>query len=342
MSNDPNSNRKTLALSDENGYFQTKPLDPAVSIVTAVQGDYAPTSLPVTLNSGETTQVTFELRQGGTVQGKVTVAGQPASAEVHVTRRADGHWLAIANTDSSGLYSMQRVSEGEVRVSANVREEGRYAQQEAIVAEDEVTVVDFDFAGGNATVEGYATVNGQPFVSAHINASSTNISGDSESFNCGVDENGYYRLPGISAGTVILHVTWRDPDGKQQGRSAQVELFDNQVTRHDFELAVGAAIVGSVSWEDDSQVVVALLRGEMEITVVDKDFWSLNKDIFTASGEVQTDGTFRIGGLEEGDYTIFAFAVNDKTSPDMSNARVTSQFVRIAGEGEVSVNLTLP
>lgn len=345
MSNDPNANLETVAQSDENGYFQTKPLDdPSVSIVTAVHGDYAPSSSPVTLSSGKTTQVIFELSQGGTVQGKVTVAGQPASAKVQVNRLGDGRRLAIANTDSSGLYVIERVSEGEVRVSANVREEvsDRFAHQEAIVAKDEVTVVDFDFAGGNAAIEGYVTIDGQPIARAHVNASAISTSGVTESFNCDVDDNGFYQLQGMSAGNAILHLIWQDTEGNQQGRSARVDLFDGQVTQHDFEIAVGTAIVGSVSWEDDSRVGVALLRGEMDINAVDEDFWSVNEDSFAAFSMVRPDGTFHVGGLETGNYTIVAFAMAEETSSDLSASRVASQFVRISGEGEVPVSLTLP
>ncbi len=338
--------REMVATSDGNGNFAITSLAPDVSMVSAVHGDYAPGSAPVTVTPGGMAQVTIKLGGGGTIEGRVTIAGQPAANQsVHVQRSGEGGRPASAQTDGNGLYSIKGVAEGEVIVMANVRQgnSSRNSHQQAIVAEDQVTIVDFDFPGGNATVEGYVMMNGQPVTQGHVSASVTGASGTVESFNGQVDGNGFYRLEGMVAGDVTLRVSYQAGENDWQTRMAQVNALDGRVTRHDFEVTAGATITGTIAGGNpDGRIFVVIIQGNMQITTIDQSFWMANQHLIAGNAMVQPDGTFRAGGVEPGDYTIVAIGMTGEPSPDMSNARVASQFIRISGEGEVPVNLTLP
>jgi uncharacterized GH25 family protein len=335
--------RETVATSDAGGRFEIASLGPDVSVVSAAHSDYAPGSAPVSVAPGGTAQVTIKLGGGGTIEGRVTIAGKPAVGQsVHIQRQDGGGRPSSAQTDNNGMYSIKGIAEGEVMVMANVRqgESSRNAHQQAIVAEDQVTIVDFDFAGGNATVEGYVTIDGQPVTQGHVSAA---VTGSVESFNGQVDGNGYYRLEGMLAGSVTLRVSYQASENDWQTRAAQINALDGRVTRHDFEVTAGATITGAVSGGNaDGRVFVVIVRGNMQITTIDQGFWQANQHLIAGNAMVQPDGTFRAGGMEAGDYTVLAVGMPSEPSPDMTNARIATQFVRVAGEGEVAVNLTLP
>jgi hypothetical protein len=248
-----------------------------------------------------------------------------------------------AQTDSDGMYSIKGVPEGQVIVSASAQQgqSSRNATQQAVVAENQVTIVDFDFAGGNASVEGYVTMDGQPLQQGHVMASIAAASGSNEMFNSQIDGNGFFRLEGLMAGTVTLRVNYQASENEWQTRTAQVSVADGRTARHDIEINAGATISGRVSGALQGQTSAAIIRGKMEIATLDPNFWMANQHLVVGGAMVQPDGTFRAGGIEPGDYTVVVVGFTGEPSPDMSNARIATEHITVSGDGEVAVNLTM-
>jgi len=338
--------RETVGTSDANGKFTITSVGPETTAVSAVHGDYAPGSAQVSIKPGGTAQVTIRLGGGGTVEGRVTVAGQPAANQhVWIQRMAPSGQPLTGQTDGNGMYSIKGVPEGDAMVTANIQQDGsnRSAVQQAVIAEDRVTVVNFDFGGGNSSVEGYITMDGQPLAQGHVQASVTGATGTTENFGSQVDGNGYYRLDGLTAGAVALRISYQATENNWQMRTVQVSALDGRVARHDIEVTAGATIAGTVSGAiQQGQMFVGVIQGKMEITTLDPNFWMANQQLVVGNAMVQPDGTFRVSGIDPGDYTVLVVGFAGDPSPDMSNARFATEYISVSGDGEVTVNLTLP
>ncbi len=342
----PPNDVESAAVSDEDGRFQIASVAPDVSKVSAVHSDYVSGVAPISVTFGETTQVTIELSRGGTVEGHVTVAGKPVAGQTVSVDSLEGVYRsASAQTDGNGKYSIERVPEGTVRVFALIRQKdsSHSARRQAIVAKGEVTTVDFALAGGTATVEGFVTKDGKPVTGATIGVSVAGPSGIVEGFGGQADKRGHYRLEGVVVGDAVLRASYQTPDKGIRFRSALVDVSDGQVTRHDVEFTGGAAIAGTVSWENAAyQPNVAVFRGDLQIDSVDHDFWWDNEQVYIGGGVVQPDGTFHMDEIEPGEYTVLAFAGVSGTPQNVPNTRIATEHVQVADGGEVSVNLTLP
>ena len=343
----------SVGMSDAAGRFQVTSLSTEVTLVSAVHPDFGPGSSPVTLTPGTATQVTIKLGGGGTISGTVRVAGAPVAGQyVGVHSPTSGGQPRQAQTDANGTYTINGIPEGQVYVSASINPAApgqgsgsRHSSQTAEVAEGQTTVVDFDFAGGTAVIEGHITMNGQPLTQGQVGATLSSQGGGGESFNSQIDPTGYYRIEGLPAGAVTMHVSFQAAENDWQTRVVQVTTADGQATRKDVEIMAGTTVTGSVggiSPEEHSSVV--LLRGQVEITTFDRDFWMANQNLVVGGGQVRPDGTFSFGGVEPGSYTLCAFAMvpNPGQPEDLSNIRLASQSVEVGSEGIVTVNLALP
>lgn len=341
----------SVGMSDAAGRFQVTSLSTKIALVSATHPDFGPGSAQVALTPGNVTQVTIKLGGGGTVTGTVRVAGAPAAGQfVGVHSPTGGGQPRQAQTDANGVYTINGIPEGQVYVSASINPAGpgqpggsRHSSQTAEVADGQTTVVDFDFAGGTAVIEGHVTMNGQPLTQGQVGAV-VPASAGGESFSSQIDPTGFYRIEGLPAGAVTMHVSFQAAENDWQTRMVQVTTTDGQVTRKDVEIMAGATVTGSVggiSPEEHSSVV--LLRGQVEITTFDREFWMANQNLVVGGGQVRPDGTFSFGGIEPGSYTLCAFAMvrNPGQPEDLSNMRIASQPVEVSGEGIVTVNLTL-
>ncbi len=338
--------REMVATSGADGTFEITSLGPDTTMVSAVHSDFAPGSELVTVTPGGTSQVTIRLGGGGTIQGRVTVAGQPASGQrVYVQRQNTGGQPQYGETGADGTYTIKGIPEGDVIVVVNLRQgdSNRSANQAAIVAEDQVTVVDFDFAGGNATIEGYVTMGGQPVPQGQVSVSVTGATGAVENFSSQVDGNGFYRIEGMTAGAATLRVAYQASENEWQTRTVQVNAVDGRVVQQDVDVNAGATIAGTVSGaSQEGRTFVVIVSGKMQITTIDQSFWMANQQLVVGNAMVQPDGSFRVGGLSPGDYTVVAVGFAGDPTPDMSNARVGTQYVSVSGDGEFSARLTLP
>ncbi|MBI5091944.1 MAG: carboxypeptidase regulatory-like domain-containing protein [Candidatus Hydrogenedentes bacterium] len=335
------------ATTNENGEFTIDSLAAQEMTLSVVHGEYSNASVTVTPVAGRDTPVDVIMNAGGTITGTVRVAGKPtAGVQVGAYSQTNPGSYVNTQTDASGVYTLAKLPEGTVGVHANVGGGGgsgnRGLSQQAEVAAGQTTVVDFDFGGGSAVIEGVITADGQPVTNAHVNVIMTGSPGAQEAFNARAGSDGRYRIEGLPAGSAAVMVyAMEQQGGLGQQRSATVQLVSGQITRYDLDLNSGATLSGAVTGGRTGEMVVVLaLRGEVVITEFSESFFRSNMDKF--AGQVQAkDGAYQISGLEPGRYTIVAIAMNPAAGQDVSKMRFTTGGVELAGTAG-ALDLAIP
>ena len=106
-----------------------------------------------------TTDVRIVLSPGGTVEGQVTLGGV-AVEDSWVTVRepgVDGRVEGESFTDTDGAYSIKKIAEGLVSITAQLPRQGQASERaltrDAEIADGEVTHLTFNFVVTNIVVE---------------------------------------------------------------------------------------------------------------------------------------------------------------------------------------------
>jgi RNA polymerase sigma factor (sigma-70 family) len=225
--------RRPLARTMPDGYFELSSLSPQYEVVGAYYPGFAPATAPI---SGETVVV---LPEPGSVQGTVTVEGQ-AVPECHVTlRHSPGKKLPYAYaTVRDSVYAMDGITPGGVTIEASIGSPIRTTlSRRATVESGRVTTLDLDFPSGPATVEGLITENGGPPPSAQAMLLMTTPVGVYQS-TVPTGPDGTYRFEGLPQGsgisvTALLEVS---ATGKSHRYlKAQLDFGDGVMVRQDFD-----------------------------------------------------------------------------------------------------------
>lgn len=189
------------ATSDARGRFTLDLLNPATSEATLVHPDHQRTVVPLSLVLGEKTVLTMVMTGFATLEGVVSVNGEPMEgASVSVEHDSLVSPL-YAETDVQGRYLVKEVPEGEVVVHASYG--SRVQTITATTALGHTTVVDVEIAYGTATFEGKVTMNGWPL--AHVSLAASSVGGD-DSGSATVTEEGIYRISGLLGGEYQIYV----------------------------------------------------------------------------------------------------------------------------------------
>ena len=336
--------------TNRNGEFTLDSLAAEEILVRVTHSDYVPAEFTITPQPGQTTSAEFVLGAGGTVSGVVRVGGKPASDALVIMY---GPAMGFASnshvrTDASGAFTLSKASEGTVQITVhlsnteNSRRRGRSKTRSAEVAEGKTTVVDFDFPGGNASIEGAITVAGQPPKHAWVNASISSVSdGGPEVFDAEVGADGHYRLDNLPVGTVTVNIF-----GEGQGSSlirqiSQVRTVDGQVTRLDSDLNEGASISGALGGVDKGETgIVVALHGNITVSQVNMAFFAANQRVLAGQAGAQ-NGAYKITNLAPGRYTIVAMVLHPNADPQLVIGRHTNVVVDVGNE-PLTLDLAIP
>jgi hypothetical protein len=334
-------NEAHVATSANDGTFRIESMSPDTSRLSVQHADYALTTVNIELQSGAITPVSVVLSGGGTVQGVVRVGGNPAPEASVYVHFLDGGSQKSAQTDANGAYSISGLPAGEAQVGAHIQAEGgnRNRSQAAIIESGMETEVNFDFEGGNSTVEGRITYNGQPPSRAYVNISLPSGEGQMETRGGETNSDGTYLITGLQAGTMTLMVNFQSTGESWQARQVEVVTEEGRVTQRDVELNAGAKVSGGVSGlVEGDQAFAVVVKGTMEITSFDQSFWIENRNLMAGQTQIQ-QGAFMIEGLGDGDYTVIAINMGATPSADMSNAQIVSQPFTVSGGTDVQLDL---
>lgn len=318
----------------------------------------SPAGLPlarstVTIQGGRTTHARLEVNvEGfGAIAGRVTVDGKPTpETNVYIDPGSE-EWSAqhIELTDSEGQYLAQHVLPGPVKITVHlVMDSGIRTgkTQTAEVVSGETATVDFDFAAGNASIEGYVLYNGAPPGSGQVYFEPADSPGAGGP-RVDIDETGWYKAENLAPG--IYNAQAKLGEGGwaliSPALSIQVELLAGQTVRADIEIA-GGEIAGTVAGlKADQRAFVALFPGDTQLSAWTVAAFELIGSQMLADTSVWQDGPFVFQGVPQGDYVVGAAALPAGVAPNpiaLIRAPIAMETVHVDPGAVVEVALIFP
>ncbi len=330
------------AVTADDGSFTLEDLAPGVALdVTATHPGYGPGGAPgVAVPSG--TPVRIVLQPVSRVSGHVLGPdGKPvAGASVALNespRRLGGAFFQMPSrrlhegmTDDEGAFSFPDVAPGSFQMSASAPGHQRAELRGLEVkAGQDLSGIAIQLPAG-ATVEGQVTsTEGKPLADAEVlvaDAAVNGIAGFSP-FQSETDDDGQYRIEGISPGPHTLEA--RASGYRRAVRDVEAAVEPRRV---DFQLDRGLEISGRVVDDGGNPVAdagVSLSRADRE----------------PQDAATEADGTFRLSGVEDGDYILMAVKRGYSSGPvskvTVAGAPVTGIELKLnPSEGTITGRLT--
>ncbi|MCX5772747.1 MAG: hypothetical protein NTZ09_21090, partial [Candidatus Hydrogenedentes bacterium] len=305
----------------------------------------SPAGLPlakstVNIQGGRTTHARLEVNvEGfGAIAGRVLLDGRPVPDTSVYIDPASEEWTSahVEQTDSEGAYLAQHVLPGPVKVTVHLTMESgvlTMKTQPAEVVSGEVATVDFSFAGGDASIEGYVLYNGAPPGSGQVYFEPADSPGAGGP-RVDIDETGWYKAENLAPG--IYNAQAKLGEGGwaliSPALSIQVELLAGQTVRADIEIA-GGEIAGTVAGlKADQRAIVALFPGDTQLSAWTVAAFELIGSRMLADTSVWRDGPFEFKGIPQGDYVVGAAALPAGVAPNpiaLIKAPIVTEVVHV-------------
>lgn len=286
---------QTVASTGEDGDFAATGLSEGNVVVRAIHPDYASGIIPsVTLTQGATAEIRVELSPGGNVQGRVVDdEGRPiASAGILLTPMPFGLEEGAAyqtyseETRPDGTYSIAGVRPGGYAIVAELGEQmpafGSTVRMITVRADDTVTV---NFARSSASIQGVATVNGEPATGYEVSVDTP------EGITCGMGETGVssgrYEIKDIPAGEYVV----------------QLESKSSLFPLHRVRVMLGSG----QNLELDLNAEVADITGRVISATSEEELPSTRVSLFTKTPEDNGFNRRRVRRMETGEGGEFEF-----------------------------------
>jgi hypothetical protein len=337
------------AKTDAEGRFELTGLPGGEMIVAAYKQGLKPESVTVNV-AGRNNDVRIILSTGAMVTGTVTVGASPAadarvSAHIQIKDEDGSHsnFSSNATTDENGYYEIAGLPDGNGSLNASIRIENRHRSRgESVeVKAGLATVVDFDFPGGGATIEGYLyDEEGKPTAG---NVSLNLTVGDKPEYQgFQTKEDGFYQFDTIPAGQYIL--TGHD-NRHEKNDSVTGTIGDNESLLVDLQLKSKVAVIVDLNNypQQGHTIAAAAIPGvheyEPNMTLADWDGVARQ-----AMDHARIEnGQLRFQRLYPGDYTIVAFARDNSQAPEPdSTMRIAHSAVTLNAGGENRFTLSFP
>ncbi|MFA6242370.1 MAG: carboxypeptidase-like regulatory domain-containing protein [Candidatus Hydrogenedentales bacterium] len=337
--------QERLALSSADGTFHARSLSPSNYYVYALHPDYAPGWLPITPEPGATIEVRIVLSKGGTLEGAVTVGGQPVEGvSVHVESNTE---IARGYTGPDGTYQLTRVTPGEFTVGTQLDGGKRSLVQLAVVVAGQTTRVDFAFGGATSAVQGIVTVDGEPATKGSMRLSVATGSGIEERFCTTIQPNGKYLFSESPAGAATLQVSADLQNHRTASRQLLFSIPQGESVSQDVEISLKTLLRGDITIPDTiKDGVVLALRGDVKIERLTMEHLMSLESLVAASASV-LERSFRFEGLDPGTYTVVVLAYPEVPGSDMeglatlvAKSLFASAVVEVKEDAETVVDLT--
>ena len=336
-----------LARTGAHGDFRAEGLESGNIALTASHPNFAPDTRTIDARLGGVTRAEFVLSSGGTVEGYVLKGRNPISRQMVSLNIADRNENVV--TDANGHYRFDRLPAGEGAVFVHLRGQASggsqflRAQRAVIVAHNRVTRVDFQFSEDDATIEGVVSIEGVPTAHAHV-ALTLVSSGGEQRTGTNVDANGFYRLENLMPGSAILEITTRGR-GQRRSKTVAFEVQAGQRVLQDIDFGPEAVIAGTVrGGRQGEEVYISVLPGAVEAERPTLEEVQYLAALVTAHAPVSPDGTFEVGNLEPGTYTVVAVAIQGEPDTELEaylSARYASQIIEIEPGQPLNISLNL-
>jgi large repetitive protein len=283
----------STTITDETGFFRTTALSPRIYVLVSGRDDFGSNAISAEVLSGQTTDVTIFLTPNpGDLQGTVrdSATNQPLPGTLIRVIDSTGVVIGSVQTDGFGDYFIPGLAPGNYSVTAVNPD---YQADVILVAIQSglTTTQNFLLAGNPAALSGIVTdaVTGAPLTGVIIDVVFSGT--DTLVRRVLTDENGFYLIEGLPAGTF-------DVKAQMQDYAISVNtvfLSANEREVLDFALVpFPAAIEGTVR----NSVTSAPITGALVSVLIP------NSDIVIASIITGDDGTYRLENLPAGSYNV--------------------------------------
>lgn len=271
----------------------------------------------------ESVQVYIPLKRGGVLTGQVVLGGKPlANSAIYIETFSPGATLEDmqVRTDASGRYRIEGLHEFTGSMIAKRTQTNGNTQDALVVPAEirynETTEVNFDFAGGAASIRGtvYFGPDRLP-IPANISVYfgwDDNGEYKEEIIRTNSDENGFYVAENLPAGFAEMHIFPRIANGRDIRRVEKVELSEGEQAIKDLyitDLTVQCTAVNLPKTTVDFFFFAHPGQADVQIKSME-DFIAMRDSMAAVSwnpfSQGKTELTANITGLEPGVYTISA------------------------------------
>ena len=318
-----NTGKSINKLLDKAGEFVYPRLRPgtyALEVYTYTSGTRTPiAATEAIIQAGRTTKahLVVDLTGFGGIEGTVLKDGQPAvGQEIQVTP-VKAKWVdgLMAVTDANGQYAVYPIAPGEVYVLVQTPSLPGYGgirkQETAEIVAGQVARLDFDFAGGAGTAEGYVTEDGLPARDATVTFNSVDSTGVA-GLSATVDAAGWYQIEQIPEGAYNVEARL----GKKMSQTVEAQVTPAQTARVDFEF-VGCEIHGTISGlGPDEKAFVGLFPGDAQLPEWTVEALDALGEQMVTGGLIEQNGPFSFEGIQEGDYVVGAVALPSESQAE--------------------------
>ncbi|MFC1735200.1 sigma-70 family RNA polymerase sigma factor [Candidatus Hydrogenedentota bacterium] len=279
----------------------------------ALHPDYAPGSGNFNARTIEEDPVRIVLSPGGTMEGVVTLDGEPCeNGRIHY----DGKELTIdVKTEEDGSYRMAGLPIGATMIGVTPEAgSGRDRIRIVTVKANEVTRVDFDFSGSASRIKGVVKVEGTPVTKGNATLYAGNLNEGFEFFTARIKE-GQYSFDGVPAGDAGMRVHGRLDDGTSFAKRVNFTVPEDETVVRNVNVSLDTALSGEIISPEGVNVVdggIVALQGEVPVTEL--SIRGLMALIPLAAAEAPANrGSYRFAGLTPGTYTLVVIAHPERT-----------------------------
>jgi len=326
-----------VTITKNDGSFLIDTLSATDTRVSAYHPDYAPGAGTFTPAPSRTAYVEIVLRSGGRIEGVVTEAGEPvprAQVSGEHVRIEGSDRGASASTREDGTYSLAGLANGEYMVRAYLpnpirNRPGRSMRRPAVVAVEQVTVVDFDFLPADSAIEGVVTLDGKPVANFSVEATIQTSDGEERIFERSETGDGAYRIEPVPAGYVDLKVR-----AGNRTKIVPVNVPAGQVVHVDVAFGGAGSIAGTVtSVIEGLECGVGVLVGELErpssLSITELMGY---QQLMIKDAPIGDDGTYRVEDLEPGVYSLVGYCVPTDLADLLTSPQVRYGLVYVTVE----------
>ena len=256
------------------------------------------------------------MSKGGTLMGKVTYDGQPV-ANQQVSVKAEYFYASrsrVTRTNERGFYIIGGIKAGNRMVHASLKASDiekpiRKLVMKVLLENDKQTIANFEFPALDATLEGNVFFYDDPVKSARIHASYRSEEGTREEFSTSSEADGYYRLESLPAARLDVTVSVVTEGHYANFQGTTVDCEPGFTTFQDFYFRGTGIITGyclNLDKFEKPQRTLYLYRDDFSKSQYAEDSFSVleSLDEVVAQSTILKDGTFRIEGVEAGDFHI--------------------------------------
>jgi hypothetical protein len=257
----------------------------------------------------------------GTVAGHVLLGETPLAGATIVLSTTDP--LQVVNeqrSDERGAFRFEHVPAGILDLQgeylAGPLERPLRIHQEVVIEPGKTTHATLGFPGAPSALEGYVTLHGVAVPEAQMTFAMVDDATENY-FGVSTDAEGFYRVDNVMPGAVWFDVAVESQGSGTRKQRVVVDVPPGTIVRQDVAFEGTASGYGVVEGLRSGEVgEVLLVPAAYAVDVRDLASLDAVRDVAVAIAPVQSDGTYRLEPIEEGDYTAVTIVYVQEPPPD--------------------------